>query len=313
MENRFRGVGTALVTPFRNDGSLDEEALRSLIDFQIQGGVDFLVPCGTTGESVTLDGPEYQRVVGLTVEAAAGRVPVLAGAGSNNTAKAIHQTEQSARAGAAGTLHVAPYYNKPTQEGLYRHFRAVSEAAPLPVVLYNIPSRTGVNLDVETTLRLADIPAVVAVKEASGNLAQMMEVAARAPAGFDLLSGDDSWTLAVLALGGKGLISVVSNQIPGPIKQMVDAGLRNDLAAARVIHEKYLTLMTLNFIETNPIPVKAGLALMGLIEENYRLPMAPMKPENRARLEAEMRRLGLIRDQDSKSRGQGPGVRGQGY
>lgn len=294
MENKFRGVGTALVTPFCADGSLDEAKLRRLLQHQLEGGIDFLVPCGTTGESVTLDEEEYWRVVAVTLQVAAGKVPVLVGAGTNNTAKAVRWTEKAARAGATGTLHVAPYYNKPSAEGLYRHFKTVAEATPLPVVIYNIPGRTGVNLDVATTLRLAEIENIVAVKEASANLAQIMELAARLPPGVELLSGDDSWTLALLALGGVGVISVVSNQIPAAMKSLVDAGRRGDFAEARRIHEKYFDLMSLNFVETNPVPVKAGLALMGLIDENYRLPLVPMKRENRARLEAELKRLGLL-------------------
>jgi 4-hydroxy-tetrahydrodipicolinate synthase len=289
----FRGCGTALVTPFRDDGSLDEAALRSLVEWQIAEGVDFLVPCGSTGESAVLSREEHLAVVRITVETAAGRVPVMAGAGGNNTAT-VAQTAAAVRAaGADAVLSVTPYYNRPTQEGLFRHFEAVAAAANAPVVLYNVPARTGVNLLPDTVIRLARIPNVIGVKEASGSIDQISELAVRMPPGFLLLSGDDANTIPVLALGGAGLISVVSNEAPRDTAGLVRAGLDGDFGRAMEIQKRLFPLMRVNFIETSPAPVKAALALMGRIRENLRLPLVPVRPESRERIAGTLEDLGL--------------------
>jgi 4-hydroxy-tetrahydrodipicolinate synthase len=294
MPRSFTGAGTALITPFTADGALDEGALRRLVKRQIDEGIDFLVPCGTTGESATMTGAEQRRVIEITVDVAAGKVPVLAGAGSNNTAVAIEHARAAAAAGADGVLVVGPYYNKPTAEGYYRHFAAVAEAVTIPVVFYNVPGRTASNIDAKTQLRVAAHPNVVAVKEASGNLGQIMEVIRDAPEGFDVLSGDDALALAIVLLGGRGLISVASNQIPRGMHELIAAGLAGDLAEARRLQYRYLRLMTLNFLESSPIPVKAALALMGLCEEMYRLPLCPPADKTRDALRAELKVLGLL-------------------
>ena len=294
MPRSFTGAGTALITPFTADGALDEGALRRLVKRQIDEGIDFLVPCGTTGESATMTGAEQRRVIEITVDVAAGKVPVLAGAGSNNTAVAIEHARAAAAAGADGVLVVGPYYNKPTAEGYYRHFAAVAEAVTIPVVFYNVPGRTASNIDAKTQLRVAAHPNVVAVKEASGNLGQIMEVIRDAPEGFDVLSGDDALALAIVLLGGRGLISVASNQIPRGMHELIAAGLAGDLAEARRLQYRYLRLMTLNFLESSPIPVKAALALMGLCEEIYRLPLCPPADKTRDALRAELKALGLL-------------------
>lgn len=292
----FRGCGTALVTPFAADQSLDEPAYRKLIRFQIEQGIDFLVPCGTTGETPTLTPVEHLRLIQIAVEEAAAaprKVPVLGGAGGNNTAHVAELARQLELLGVDGVLSVAPYYNKPTQEGLYQHFAAVAAAVKIPVVLYNVPGRTSSNLEAATVLRLAAIPNIVAVKEASGNLNQMAAILAAAPAGFAVLSGDDAFTLPLIALGGQGLVSVASNEIPGPMTRMVKLACDGDFADARALHFKYLPLMEVNFIESSPGPVKCALARMGYCLERYRLPMVPVSAASHQRIEAVMKALGL--------------------
>jgi 4-hydroxy-tetrahydrodipicolinate synthase len=298
MMKKFRGTGTALATPFRPDGSLDEPALRAFVSWQIESGIDFLVPCGTTGETPTLDRDEWIRVVDLTVEVAAGRVPIVAGATSNVTREAVEKARIiAARPGVDAVLTASPYYNKPTQEGQYQHFRAIAEAIPhTPVILYNVPGRTGANIEPATLARLAQIPNIVAVKEASGNLPQMLEMFNHLPDDFTVLSGDDAVTLPLIALGAQGIISVVSNEIPREMTQMTRAALDQDWETARRLHRRYLPLMNANFMESNPQPVKAALAMMGRMHEIYRLPLVPMKPENRVRLEKLLAELGLISD-----------------
>ncbi len=290
----FTGLGTALVTPFTTSGALDDPAVRRLARRQIEAGVHFLVPCGTTGESPTLSAAERRRVVELVVDEAKGRVPVLAGAGGYDTREVVEAAREMQQAGATGLLSVTPYYNKPTPEGLYRHYQAIAEATPLPVVVYNVPGRTGCNVDAATLARLATIPHVVAVKEASGNMTQMCEILHAVPAGFIVLSGDDAMTLPLMAIGGRGIISVASNQIPAEMVEMVEATERNDFAAARGVHARIISLLLANFAESNPIPVKAGMALMGLLEENYRLPMVPPKAESREKLARVLGSLGKL-------------------
>ena len=293
----IRGCGTALVTPFRRDGSLDEAALRRLVQFQLREGIDFLVPCGTTGENPTLEPDEYLRVIQITLEEAKGKVPVIAGVGGNNTKKVIENTRDVRALGVQGVLAVAPYYNKPTQEGLYQHFKAIAESADLPVVLYNVPSRTASNIEPATVARLSKIPNIAAIKEASGSIVQQMEVLNSVEPGFAVLSGDDAFMFPLMALGGKGVICTSSNQIPAPMTKLTHLLLESKYDEARKLHFQLLPLMQANFIETNPIPVKAGLAMMGLIEEVYRLPLVPMRPENRAKLEKVMAALGLLETQ----------------
>lgn len=295
MAVSFAGAGVALVTPFTRDGSLDEAAFRRLVRRQVDGGIDVLVPCGTTGESATLSGDEQARVIGITVEEARGRVPVLAGTGSNDTRAAIDKTRRAAGLGIQGVLCVGPYYNKPTPEGYYRHFSAIADASSVPVVFYNVPGRTGSNIDVKTQLRLAQHPNIAAVKEASGSLPQVMEILRDRPQGFEVLSGDDALTLAFMAHGAEGIISVAANQVPGPMHELAAACRRGDFAEARRIHERLLRLMSLNFVESNPIPVKASLALMGLCEESFRLPMCPPGDATRAALRGALEELGLLR------------------
>jgi 4-hydroxy-tetrahydrodipicolinate synthase len=290
----FTGCGTALVTPFRRDYSLDEEAMRRLVRRQIEGGVNFLVPCGTTGESPTLTSAEQKRVVEITLEEARGRVPVVAGAGGNDTAHVIEMAREFESMGAKGILSVSPYYNKPTQEGLYQHFRAIAAAVRIPVILYNIPGRTGVNIEPATIKRLAEIDNIMAVKEASGNISQMAVILDIVPAAFSVLSGDDGITLPLMALGGRGLISVASNEIPAEMTRMVQAALANDFAAAREIHQRYFRLMEANFVETNPGPVKAALALMGLLEPVFRLPLVAPKAESLAKIRSALEAVGLV-------------------
>ena len=291
----FTGCGTALVTPFKKDLSLDEEALRRLVRRQIDGGINFLVPCGTTGESPTLTSAEQRRVVEITIEEARPRkVPVVAGAGGNNTAHVIEMARAFQALGANGILSVAPYYNKPTQEGLYQHYKAIANAISLPIILYNIPGRTGVNIEPATIARLAEIDNIVGVKEASGNISQMAVVLDLVPSKFLVLSGDDAITLPLMALGGKGLISVSSNEIPAEMTRIVQLALANDFAAAREVHRRYSKLMDVNFIETNPGPVKAALALMGLLEPVFRLPLVAPKAENLAKIRGALEAVGLL-------------------
>jgi 4-hydroxy-tetrahydrodipicolinate synthase len=293
-KKEFRGTGTALVTPFKSDGSVDEKALRTLVDFQITEGIDMILPCGTTGEGATLTWQETDRVTQIVIEQARGRVPIIVGAGSNSTAEAIEGTRNARRLGADGVLSVGPYYNKPTQQGFYEHFKAIAEAEDIPIVVYNVPGRTASNIEAKTMLRLAEIPNIVAVKEASGNLAQIMEIIRDRPSDFRVLAGDDYLALAVVCLGGDGIVSVVSNEAPRMMSEMINAGLERNLTRACELHYKLLSLMNMNFIESNPIPVKAALAMMGLIEENYRLPMVRISPGNREKLAKVVEEVGLL-------------------
>jgi 4-hydroxy-tetrahydrodipicolinate synthase len=290
---QLRGCGTALVTPFKQDGSVDERALRSLVEWQITSGIDFLVPCGTTGETPTLSHDEWLRVIDITVEVGRGRVPIVGGATSNSTRDAVEKAKEVARRVDA-ILTASPYYNKPTQEGQYQHFKAIAEAVDKPLVLYNVPGRTGANIEPSTLARLAEIKNIVAVKEASGNIGQIAEVCNIVPPHFLVFSGDDSVTLPVISLGGVGIISVASNEIPREMAQMTRAALENRWDDARRLQRKYLPLMQANFIEANPMPVKAVLAMMGKIEEVYRPPMVPMRKDTRARLEKIAIEAGLI-------------------
>ncbi len=289
-----RGSIVALVTPFTQDGRVDTAALKRLVEFQIANGTDAISPCGTTGEAPTLSTEEYAAVVETVVKTTQGRLPVIAGAGSNSTAKAVELSKIATELGADGVLSVGPYYNKPSQEGFYQHFKAIAEAVPIPILAYNVPGRTGSNIAPKTLLRLAQIENIFGVKEASANLAQMMELLGQKPEGFRVYSGDDAFTLALIACGGDGVVSVAANQIPRQMKQLCDAALRGDFATARAIHYKYLALMNGNFIESNPIPVKCALAMMGLIEEQYRLPLVPMREDNRQKLRAILEEIKLI-------------------
>ena len=291
----LRGCGTALVTPFHQDGSIDESALRNLVSWQVDSGIDFLIPCGTTGETPTLSHDEWLHVIDITIEVAAGRVPIVAGATSNSTHDAVEKAKEvAARPGVNVILTASPYYNKPTQEGQYRHFKAVAEAVDKPVLLYNVPGRTSVNIEPSTLARLAEVPNILGVKEASGNITQIAEVLNAVPGTFLVFSGDDAITLPVIALGGVGIISVASNEIPAEMAAMTRAALDNDWVAARTLHRKYLALMQANFIESNPLPVKAVLAMMGKIEENYRLPLVPMRRDTRSKLQKIVADAGLI-------------------
>lgn len=287
------GLGTALVTPFTREGGLDENALRRLVRRQAQAGVDVLVPCGTTGESVTLSPDEQARVISITLEECGG-CAVLAGAGSNDTRRAVERARAMAALGAHGVLSVGPYYNKPTPEGFYRHFAAVADASAVPVVVYNVPGRTGSNIDTRTLLRLAEHPNVGGVKEASGNIGQVMELLRDRPQAFLVLSGDDAVTLPYMALGAEGVISVVANQAPGLMVDLVRACAGGDFSAGRAHHAKLLRLMSLNFVESNPIPVKAALALLGLCEEAFRLPLVPASEATREAMRGALRELGLL-------------------
>jgi 4-hydroxy-tetrahydrodipicolinate synthase len=293
MRQPFTGVGTALITPFTTSGALDESGVTRLAERQIDNGVHFLVPCGTTGETPTLSAAERRRVVELVVEAAAGRVPVMAGAGGYDTQEVVHLAKEMQACGVQGLLSVTPYYNKPTPEGLFRHFSAIAEATPLPIVLYNVPGRTGCNIDAATLVRLASIPHVIGVKEASGNITQMVEICRAVPSDFLVLSGDDALTLPLMAIGGRGLISVASNAIPAEMAQMVEAAERGDFAAARRMHHRLVPLMLGNFIESNPGPVKFAMAAMGLCEEVYRLPVVSPRPASQEKIRAFLKELGI--------------------
>jgi 4-hydroxy-tetrahydrodipicolinate synthase len=290
----FTGCGTALVTPFQKDFSLDEAALRRLVRRQVEAGVHFLVPCGTTGESPTLTHDERRRVVEITLEEAHGKVPVVAGAGGYDTAEAARAAREYQTMGVDGILSVAPYYNKPTQEGRYQHFRYIASAVSVPMLLYNVPGRTGVNIEPATVKRLSAIDSIVGVKEASGNISQMASIAAMVPDDFVILSGDDAITLPLFALGGRGVISVASNEIPMEMAKLCDFALENDFSAARQIHTRYLPLMEVNFVESNPIPVKAAMAKMGLLEAVWRLPLVPPGAGSIGRIQAVLETLGLI-------------------
>jgi len=290
----FTGCGTALVTPFRRDLALDEDTLRRLVRRQIEAGIDFLVPCGTTGESPTLTRDEHLRVVEITLEEAKGKVPVVAGAGGNDTARIVRLAKELEAMKVDGLLSVTPYYNKPTQEGLYQHYKAIASAVRLPIVVYNVPGRTGVNVEPPTLKRLAEIDNITAVKEASGNIAQISAILNQVPERFSVLSGDDALTLPLMALGGKGVISTAGNEIPAEMTRIARACLAGDLVTARRVHHKYLPLMEVNFVESNPIPVKAAMGLMGLMEPVWRLPMVPPSPASLARIEKVLRELGLL-------------------
>jgi 4-hydroxy-tetrahydrodipicolinate synthase len=293
---QLRGCGTALVTPFRQDSSVDDAALRNLVAWQVESGIDFLVPCGTTGETPTLTHDEWLYVIDTTIEIAAGRVPVVAGATSNSTHDAVEKAKEiAARPGVNAILTASPYYNKPTQEGQYRHFKAIAEAVgDKPIILYNVPGRTGANIEPGTLARLAEIPNIVGVKEASGSMTQIAEVINAVPERFLVFSGDDAVTLPVISLGGVGIISVASNEIPHEMSAMTRAALNNDWTTARSLHRKYLPLMQANFTESSPMPVKAVLAMMGRIEEVYRLPLVPMRRDTRSRLQKVAAEAGLI-------------------
>ncbi|HEY3128258.1 MAG TPA: 4-hydroxy-tetrahydrodipicolinate synthase [Acidobacteriota bacterium] len=295
MKQTFRGLGTALATPFGKGGALDEKALRRLLQFQIRGKVDFLVPLGTTGEASTLDESEYFRVVEICQEEAGGKVPLLVGAGSNNTAHSVHLTRRLHQMGVDGTLQVVPYYNKPTQDGQYRHFAEIAAAAPLAMIIYNIQGRTSVNMNTSTLMRLGEIPNVVGVKEASGNLNQIMEVLRRRPKTLAVLSGDDAWGFPVIACGGDGIISVASNIIPDQMKKMIALALTGRMDDARKIHYRLMEIFQGLFLETNPIPVKTALAAMGKIRDEFRLPLSPMQADNKKKLLDILRRAKIIR------------------
>jgi 4-hydroxy-tetrahydrodipicolinate synthase len=292
---QLRGCGTALVTPFSQDGSIDEPALRNLVAWQVESGIDFLVPCGTTGETPTLSHDEWLRVIDVTIEVAAGRVPIVAGATSNSTQDAVEKAKEvAARPGVDAILTASPYYNKPTQEGQYRHFRAIAEAVDKPIILYNVPGRTSANIEPATVVRLAEVPNIFAIKEASGNIGQMAELCAMVPENFLVFSGDDAVTLALIGLGGVGIVSVCSNEIPREMTEMTRAALNNDWVTARRLHRKYLPLMQGNFIETSPMPVKAVLAMMRKIEEVYRLPLLPMRRDTRSKIQKIATDVGLV-------------------
>lgn len=290
----FEGVFTALITPFTKDGKLDEQALRKLVDFQIDQGIDGLVPVGTTGESPTLSPEETEQVIRIVVKQTGGRVPVIAGTGSNCTDKAIHMTEKARQIGATASLQVAPYYNKPTGEGFFRHFTAIADAVDLPMVVYNIPGRTGKNIENPVMLKLAQYKNIVAVKEASGNISQMMDLIANKPKDFDVLSGDDNLTYPLMALGGKGVISVASNAVPDRMKDLTHSALKGDWDRARKLHYELLPLFKAIFLETNPIPIKATMAMKGFVEEVYRLPMCPMSAENKKALTEVLKQLKVL-------------------
>jgi 4-hydroxy-tetrahydrodipicolinate synthase len=290
----FQGCGTAMVTPFQKDGSLDEPTLRSLVKRQVNEGINFLVPCGTSGESPTLTREEHLRVVEITLEETNGRVRVLAGAGGYNTAEVIELAKDLKAMRVDGLLSVTPYYNKPTQEGLYQHYKAIASAVKIPIIVYSVQGRTGVNVEPATLKRLAEIDYIVGVKEASGNISQMAAIVQQVPPSFAVLSGDDAITIPLVALGGHGLVSVISNELPGEITAMVQRALANDFAAARALQRRYFPLMEVNFVESNPIPVKAAMALMGLLEPVWRLPLCPPNPANQAKIEKVLETLGLL-------------------
>ena len=295
MINIFKGAITAIVTPFKENGNLDEESLTKLVEFQIKNKIDGIVPCGTTGESPTLDYDEHQQVIEIVINAAHDKVPVIAGTGSNSAREAIEMTKKAAEAGANASLQVCSYYNKPTQEGLYRHFSEIAKAVDIPIIIYNIQGRTGVNMETSTLARLAhEYSNIVGVKEASGNIAQMMDVIRELPKDFTVLSGDDNMTLPLMALGGKGVISVASNIIPREMRDLCENALNDNFEEAKRMHYELLPLFKGIFIETNPIPIKAALAMKGMIKESYRLPMCEMKPENKEKLRQILRNLKLV-------------------
>ena len=291
---KLHGCGTAIVTPFKQNGQIDENSLKKLIDFQLSNGIDFLVPCGTTGEGATLTIDEHLNVVDIVVKHVNGKVPVIAGAGSNDTAYVKEMVKRVEQLGVDGLLSVTPYYNKPMQDGLYEHYKIIAKAVQIPIIVYNVPGRTSTNILPDTVVRLSKIENIIGIKEASGDIAQLAELATKIPEDFKLLSGDDATTIPIISLGGVGVISVVANQVPRMMTQLVHFCLDGNYKKARSIQQKLFNLMTLNFIETNPTPVKAGLVLMGLIEESYRLPLVKMKDQNKKILEDELKRLNLI-------------------
>ncbi|NUM79757.1 4-hydroxy-tetrahydrodipicolinate synthase [bacterium] len=291
---KLRGSGVAIVTPFLKDGSIDEKALRRLVDFQIDNGTDFLVPCGTTGESATMDADERKRVIQIVIEQNKGRIPVIAGTGTNDTASSINYSQQAQALGTDGILLVGPYYNKPTQEGFFQHFKAIAESISIPAILYNVPGRTGSNIEPKTILRLAEIKNIIGVKEASANFGQFMEILNHRPKDFLVLSGDDALTLPMMGIGADGVISVAANIIPRAIAEIVKYAHEGHFTKAQEIHYRYLDLMNLNFVESNPIPVKGALAMMGMIEENYRLPLVPMQDVNKQRMRTMLAYLKLL-------------------
>ncbi|HTA47721.1 MAG TPA: 4-hydroxy-tetrahydrodipicolinate synthase [Bryobacteraceae bacterium] len=290
----FTGCGTAMVTPFRRDGSLDEATLRKLVRRQIDQGIDFLVPCGTTGESPTLTREEHLRVVQITIEESGRKVPVLAGAGGNNTHEVIEIARACQKLGADGILSVTPYYNKATQEGLYQHYKAIAESIQIPIILYSVQGRTGVNIEPATVARLAGIEGIIGIKEASGNITQIAEIIQRLPESFIVLSGDDAMTLPVIALGGRGVVSVASNQIPGAMAELARLAHSGDFAGARKMQRQWLTLMQINFVEANPIPVKWGMSVMGLLEPVYRLPLVEPLAASKQKIEQVLESAGLL-------------------
>ena len=294
MRTNFTGIGTALVTPFTKSGEVDEQCVRRLGRRQVDAGIHFLVPCGTTGESPTLTHAERVRIVEILVDEVNGRVPVLAGAGGYDTKEVVRLAADMRSVGAAGLLSVTPYYNKPTQEGLYRHYQAIAESTPLPIVVYNVPGRTGCNVEPATLVRLAAIPTIIGVKEASGNIWQICEICQAVPGDFIVLSGDDAVALSLMAVGGHGVISVASNEVPAEMVQMVEAAERGDFTAARAVHHRLFPLMQMNFVEANPLPVKAAMEAMGLLEEVYRLPLCPPRPESKQRLLSVLKSLNLL-------------------
>ena len=290
----FHGVATALVTPMQSNGDIDTDALRRLVEFQISSGVNGLVPVGTTGESATLSHPEHHHVMDIVAEQTNGRVPIIVGAGSNSTREAISLTQHARAIGADAVLSVAPYYNKPTQKGFFEHYRAIVESVDIPVFVYNVPGRTGSNINAETTLKLSELPGIAGIKEASGNIPQVMEILRHRPENFVVLSGDDALTLPMMSLGADGVISVVANEVPLEFSLMVRHCLAGDFHSARVIHERLLDLMNLNFIESNPIPAKCALSMMGMITEAYRLPLTPMSLEHKFSLRRALEELSLV-------------------
>ena len=294
MTKRLTGCGTALVTPWKKDGSLDEKALRALVDWQIEQGIHMVIPCGSTGEAATMTPAEHRRVVEITVEQAKGRVPVIAGAGSNDTAKAVAASKEMKAAGATHLLHVSPMYNKPPQRGIIEHFRRVADATDLPIVVYNVPGRTGSNIEAKTTLALAAIPHIVAVKEASGNPGQIVDIIKDRPQDFSVLSGDDELTLGLMAAGADGVISVVSNATPRAMAQLCEAALKGDFATARKLHMQLLPWMRAAFIESNPLPVKAAMAMLGKAENFLRLPLVPMDDKHADAVRSALRHAGAI-------------------
>jgi 4-hydroxy-tetrahydrodipicolinate synthase len=290
----FTGCGTAMVTPFQENGSLDEATLRRLVWRQIDQGIDFLVPCGTTGESPTLNRDEHLRAVAITIEEAKGRVPVLAGAGGNNTREVVELARECQKLGADGILSVTPYYNKATQEGLYQHYKAIAASIEIPIILYSVQGRTGVNIEPPTVVRLAEIKNIIGIKEASGNITQIAEVVHRVPENFIVLSGDDAMTLPVISLGGRGIVSVVSNEIPGAMTELARLASRGDFDGARKLQRRWLPLMQVNFVEANPIPVKWAMSVMGLLKPVYRLPMVEPSAASKQKIEQVLEAVGLL-------------------